>query len=71
MVVENSIFLWAVGALTGSMVFFAVVVAPKVFQVLPPNQAGTFLRAFFPNYYLFAKQTGIDTTGIIAQSAHR
>ena len=53
MVVENAILLWAVGALAGSMVFFAVVVAPKVFQVLPPDQAGTFLRAFFPNYYLW------------------
>ena len=53
MIAENAILLWTVGALAGSMVFFAIVVAPKVFQVLPPDQAGTFLRAFFPNYYLW------------------
>jgi hypothetical protein len=53
MLIENAILLWTVGALAGSMVFFAVVVAPKVFQVLPPDQASIFLRAFFPNYYLW------------------
>jgi hypothetical protein len=62
MVVENAILLWALGALAGSMVFFAVVVAPKVFQVLPPDQAGTFLRAFFPNYYLWGLAVAAAST---------
>jgi len=51
MATEIAILLWVVGALAGSMVFFAIVVAPKVFQSLPPDQAGIFLRSFFPGYY--------------------
>lgn len=62
MAVENAILLWAVGALAGSMVFFAVVVAPKVFQALPPDQAGTFLRALFPNYYLWGTVVAAAST---------
>lgn len=50
---ETAVLLWVVGALAGSMVFFALVVAPKIFQALPPDQAGVFLRSFFPNYYLW------------------
>ena len=51
MATESAVLLWVVGALAGSMVFFAIVVAPKVFQSLPPDQAGVFLRSFFPSYY--------------------
>ena len=51
MATETAILLWVVGALAGSMVFFAIVVAPRVFQSLPPDQAGVFLRSFFPGYY--------------------
>ena len=51
MATEIAILLWVVGALAGSMVFFAIVVAPKVFQSLPPDQAGVLLRSFFPSYY--------------------
>ncbi len=35
----------------GAMVFFAALVAPMVFRVLPEDVAGRFLRAFFPMYY--------------------
>ena len=38
-------------SLLGSMVFFAVVVAPTVFRTLGVNDAGRFLRALFPRYY--------------------
>ena len=48
---ETAILLWVVGALAGSMLFFALVVAPKVFQSLPADEAGVFLRSFFPGYY--------------------
>ncbi len=34
------------------MLFFAVGVAPTVFQALPIEQAGLFLRKLFPRYYL-------------------
>lgn len=41
------------GALVGSMLFFAIAVAPTVFRSLPAEHAGTFLRALFPRYYLW------------------
>lgn len=50
---EMAIVVWLVGALAGSMLFFAAAVAPMVFRALPADQAGGFLRAFFPNYYLW------------------
>jgi len=50
---SSAVLLWLVGALAGSMVFFGAVVAPLVFRVLPAEAAGTFLRAFFPAYYLW------------------
>jgi len=34
------------------MLFFAIGVAPTVFQALPAEQAGLFLRKLFPRYYL-------------------
>ena len=52
MTTENAILFWLVGALTASMLFFAIVVTPKVFQTLPSEQAGPFLRSLFPTYYL-------------------
>lgn len=50
---ESAVLLWMVGALAGSMLFFGVVIAPLVFRVLPAESAGAFLRAFFPNYYVW------------------
>lgn len=50
---EIAIIIWLAGALVGSMLFFAVTVAPTVFRTLPAEYAGQFLRAFFPNYYLW------------------
>ena len=49
----TTLVIWLVGALLGSMLFFALTVAPTVFSVLSANQAGRFLRAFFPHYYLW------------------
>ena len=39
--------------LLGGMLFFPIVVAPVVFMSLPEAQAGSFLRAMFPRYYVF------------------
>ncbi|MDB2377566.1 DUF4149 domain-containing protein [Luminiphilus sp.] len=39
--------------LLGGMLFFPSVVAPVVFMSLPEAQAGAFLRAMFPRYYVF------------------
>ena len=44
--------LYLVAATLGAMLFFAVGVAPTVFQELPIEQAGLFLRKLFPRYYL-------------------
>jgi uncharacterized membrane protein len=45
------IALFAVALLLGGMVFFAALVAPVVFKVLPAEPAGRFLRTLFPRYY--------------------
>lgn len=45
--------LLCLAVLLGAMVFFPAVVAPLVFRVLQPADAGAFLRALFPRYYLF------------------
>ena len=47
------IVLLMTGVLIGSMIFFAAVVAPTVFRILPAEPAGKFLRALFPRYYLW------------------
>jgi hypothetical protein len=44
---------WLVGALGGSMLFFAIVVAPTSFRALPADMSGVFLRRLFPLYYLW------------------
>ena len=51
--------------LLGGMLFFPIVVAPVVFVALPAAEAGTFLRAMFPRYYLFmiALQPAISSVG--------
>lgn len=49
----TTLVIWLLGALVGSMLFFAFTVAPTVFSVLSEKQAGLFLRAFFSHYYLW------------------
>jgi hypothetical protein len=49
----STLVIWLVGALAGSMLFFAFTVAPTVANVLSAKQAGLFLRKFFPHYYLW------------------
>ena len=48
----ETLALYVVAATLGAMVFFAAGVAPTVFQALPIEQAGLFLRKLFPRYYL-------------------
>ena len=50
---SSTLVILLVGALVGSMLFFAFTVAPTVFNVLSARQAGLFLPAFFPGYYLW------------------
>jgi hypothetical protein len=46
-----TIGIFSLAATLGAMLFFAVAVAPTVFQALPAEQAGLFLRRLFPRYY--------------------
>ena len=48
----ETLALFVVAATLGAMLFFAVGVAPTVFQALPIEEAGLFLRKLFPRYYL-------------------
>ena len=44
--------VYVIAGTLGAMLFFAIGVAPIVFQALPTEQAGLFLRKLFPRYYL-------------------
>jgi hypothetical protein len=53
-------------ALVGGMLFFGAIVAPLVFTKLPPDTAGTFIRAIFPRYYAFiVVSSGIAAAGFL------
>lgn len=41
------------GALLGSMIFFAAIVAPAAFQLLPEEVRPRYLGGIFPRYYLW------------------
>ena len=41
-----------VSLVLGIMLFFSFIVAPLTFKVLPPDNAGVYIRAIFPYYYL-------------------
>ena len=44
---------------SGTIIFFSAVVAPTVFKSLDEREAGVFLRAFFPKYYIFGIVLGL------------
>ena len=46
-------------AILSFMIFFPLVVATSIFNVLSEKQASTFLRNFFPKYYLYGFCLGI------------
>ena len=46
---------------SGVIIFFSAVVAPTVFKSLGEKEAGMFLRAFFPKYYIFGGVIGITS----------
>ena len=48
----ETLALYVVAATLGAMLFFAVGATPTVFQALPIQEAGLFLRKLFPRYYL-------------------
>lgn len=58
------IALFTVALLLGGMVFFAAIVAPLVFRVLPAEPGGRFIRALFPRYYLWV--LGLSAAAAVA-----
>ena len=54
----------SISATLGAMLFFAIAIAPAVFQALPADQAGLFLRKLFPRYYA-ALIIGSSTAGLL------
>ena len=58
----NGLLISLFGALAGSMLFFALAVAPTVFRSLPAEHAGSFLRALFPRYYLWGLAVALACT---------
>ena len=55
---------FALSLCVGGMVFFAMVVAPMVFINLDEENAGKFIRAIFPWYYLYVIVTSTIATGV-------
>ncbi len=47
----DSVYLLALTALVGSILFFSFGVAPIIFKVLGAESGGRFVRALFPRYY--------------------
>lgn len=58
MVVFDSIYLVAMTAWVGSILFFSFAVAPIIFKVLGAEAGGRFVRALFPRYYLWGAICG-------------
>jgi hypothetical protein len=56
--VFDSVYLVALTAWVGSVLFFSIGVAPILFPVLGVEAGGKFVRAFFPRYYLWGTICG-------------
>ena len=54
----DSVYVLAMAAMVGSIVFFSFVVAPIIFRVLGAESGGRFVRALFPRYYLWGAIAG-------------
>ena len=49
---SEQIIMNMVSLVLGIMLFFSFILAPMIFKVLPSDNAGVFIRAIFPYYYL-------------------
>lgn len=49
----DSIYLFALTGLVGSILFFSFAVAPIIFNVLDAESGAKFVRVLFPRYYLW------------------
>lgn len=55
---------WLIAASLGAMLFFSAAVAPTLFGVLPPEQAGRVLRALFPRYFIINGIVALVAAGL-------
>jgi hypothetical protein len=60
----DSVYVIALTAWVGSILFFSFGVAPIIFNVLGAESGGKFVRALFPRYYLW----GVISTAIALPS---
>src|SRR5262249_43934015 len=58
MVVFDAVYLIALTAWIGSILFFSFGVAPIIFKVLGTEMGGRFVRALFPRYYTWGVISG-------------
>jgi uncharacterized membrane protein len=63
MVIALFVYLLAVVVWLGGMLFFTIITAPAVFEVLATVDAGKVVAAIFPRYYLIGY--GAGTIGVI------
>ena len=56
----DSIYVGALAAWVGAILFFSFGVAPIIFRVLGPEAAAKFVRALFPRYYAW----GVGATAV-------
>jgi Domain of unknown function (DUF4149) len=54
----DSIYVLAMAAMVGSILFFSFAVAPIIFRLLGAEAGGRFVRALFPRYYLWGAICG-------------
>ena len=54
----DSVYVLALTAWVGSILFFSFGVAPVIFQALSPEAAAKFVRTLFPRYYLWGAISG-------------
>jgi hypothetical protein len=57
--IATTIAVFALALQLGGMIFFAAVMAPLVFTKLPASEAGEFIRAVFPVYYIYVLVTSV------------
>ncbi len=49
----DSIYVLALAAMAGGIIFFSFIVAPVIFRVLGQESGARFVRTLFPRYYLW------------------
>ena len=62
MVITLFVYLLCIVCWLGGMIFFSIITAPVIFNVLPIADAGKVVSGIFPRYYLLGYVAGIIST---------